>query len=335
MKGSAAMACVTPRISVIMPVYNAAPYLRRALNSVCGQTFTDLEILCVNDGSTDGSPAILAEYAAKDPRVRVVPHENNLGYASAMNSGFAAVRGETIGIVDADDVISKNFFAELWSAYENGAVDIAKGRRLEQETDGKWRETKLNARIKEDALNFTWQWTTAIYRASLIREYGLRLSTELTTGQDTLFLHQLMGYEPRIGLSDKAIYYYLRNDASMTKSRPDEFYLASNIMNMRLLKNSLSQYRDVRQRRKLFVAIVKFLYSTASGRFMRCDWSVHLPVVKAILSDDEHYASLKDFPFLRQALRAESVHELKDALKIAAMCLDAQSLREKVRRKTA
>lgn len=97
-----------PKISVIMGVYNTAPYLRRALDSVCNQTFRDLEILCINDGSTDESPTILAEYAAKDPRIRIIDHGERKGVAWSRNSGLDAAEGEAVGIVDSDDVIGRN-----------------------------------------------------------------------------------------------------------------------------------------------------------------------------------------------------------------------------------
>lgn len=321
------------KISVIMPVYNSAPYLRRALASVCNQTFKDIEILCIDDGSTDGSAILLAHYAALDRRIRVISHGVNKGYAFAMNSGFDAVQGETIGIVDSDDVIGKNFFSELWKVYAAGECDIVKGRRKERSIDGTWHETDLNRLIKEDPLNFTWQWTTAIYRTAFIQKYGIKLSTEFSSGQDTLFLHQLMGHEPHINFSDNAIYYYLHNDASMTKSQPDEFYLATRMVIARLLKNYIPKYPLARQRRNVFAAIVKFLSSAVTGQFSGCDLAPYFPVIKNLLSDDEFYAPQKEFPLLAQAHEAKNIQELKKTLIMAATSLNAKSLRERLRRK--
>lgn len=326
---------MTPLISIIMPVYNTAPYLGRALDSVRRQTLKDLEILCIDDGSTDESATILKEYAARDPRIKLITHEENLGIAYTMNNGFYAARGETIGIVDSDDVIGMNFFMELWKVYAVGGYDIVKGRRKERETDGSWHETHLNHLIKEDTLNFTWQWTTALYSTAFIRQHSLKLSTEFATGQDTLFLFQLMGHEPRIGFSDKAIYYYLRNDASITKSRPDEFYLATRLMIAHLLKKYLPEYPHEHQRRRVFEALIKFLSAVVNGRFSRCDWTPHLPAIKAILSNDEFYAPQKDFPLLRHVLKAENTQKLKTALKIASSDLYAKTLREQIKRKSS
>ena len=95
-----------PRVSVIIPVYNAAPYLRRCLDSVCGQTFRNIEIICVDDGSTDGSAAILAACAARDVRVRVLSQANR-GQGSARNHGMRTACGEYIYFVDADDELAQ------------------------------------------------------------------------------------------------------------------------------------------------------------------------------------------------------------------------------------
>lgn len=95
---------MNPLISVIVPVYNTEKYLRKCLDSICGQTYRSLEILCVNDGSTDGSAAILEEYAAKDNRIKVIIQANG-GLSAARNTGLEHATGEWIMGVDSDDYI--------------------------------------------------------------------------------------------------------------------------------------------------------------------------------------------------------------------------------------
>ena len=95
-----------PKISVIIPVYNAAPYLRTCLDSVLGQTLREIEVLCVDDGSTDESAAILAGYAARDPRVRVLT-QANAGQGAARNRGIELARGEFVYFMDADDELGE------------------------------------------------------------------------------------------------------------------------------------------------------------------------------------------------------------------------------------
>lgn len=326
-----------PRISVIMPVYNAAPYLRRALDSVCNQTLKDLEILCINDGSTDESPAILAEYAARDARIRLIDHGENRGYARAINSGLEAARGEALGFVDSDDVVGKNFFGDLWAVYAAEGCDIAKGRLVERDTTGIWRETDLNANIKKNNYTFSWQWTSAIYRTDFIQKHNLKLSTQVPCGQDLIFLYSLMGHEPKINFSDTAIYYYFRNDASMTKSHPDDYYLDAHIRIAELLKQYLPVYPTEIQRRKVFERIVDFLDFSLNGKFSQCDVSPHLPEILNILVDDQDYAPQKDFPFLRMAHQVKNTQELKLLLKSSSKNIRQKhlvnSLREKLQTK--
>ncbi len=93
-----------PRVSVIIPVYNVEAYLRRCLDSLLAQTFPDWEAICVDDGSTDGSPAILDAYAAQDPRFRVI-HKANAGVSAARNDALPLLRGEYTVLMDSDDFL--------------------------------------------------------------------------------------------------------------------------------------------------------------------------------------------------------------------------------------
>ncbi|HWE02303.1 MAG TPA: glycosyltransferase [Tepidisphaeraceae bacterium] len=98
-----------PAISVLMPVYNSGRHLRGAVDSILGQTFGDFEFLCVDDGSTDDSPAVLREYAGRDGRIRIITKANG-GVTSALNAGLAVARGEFIARMDADDLADPTRF---------------------------------------------------------------------------------------------------------------------------------------------------------------------------------------------------------------------------------
>ena len=98
------MEMTTPVLSIIVPVYNVEKYLARCIDSILAQTFTDFELILVDDGSTDNSGEICDEYAGKDPRIIVI-HKENGGVSSARNHGLDIARGEYITFVDSDDQI--------------------------------------------------------------------------------------------------------------------------------------------------------------------------------------------------------------------------------------
>lgn len=316
-----------PKISVIMPVYNSERYLRRALNSVCNQTFRDLEILCINDGSTDESPAILTSYAARDPRIRVITHEKNRGYACAMNSGLDSAKGETIGIVDSDDVIGRNFFAELWMVYEAGSCDIVKGRLKLRRPETGWSEFQANAAIRLDPRVFNIEWTSAIYRKDFIRKHQLRLNTVLKVGQDMLFLYQLMGHEPRICFSDTAIYYYLVNDASMCSTCGVRVHLESRMRLRLILKDYLPIY-PTHMRRRMFERCIVALYSELVF-YKGFDWESLMPEIKKLLADDSSYCPQSEFPLLKEAFLAENPVSLLKSLRLFSNHARIATVRQK------
>lgn len=114
-------------VSVIVPVYNTAPYLRRCLDSLLGQTLANIEIVAVDDASTDGSAAILREYEDAHARITVVTHPVNLGLHLARMSGVAATRGSYVGYVDSDDYVSPTMFDTLYRRAMDENADVVRG----------------------------------------------------------------------------------------------------------------------------------------------------------------------------------------------------------------
>jgi glycosyltransferase involved in cell wall biosynthesis len=112
-----------PAISVIIPVYNVEKYLRECLDSVIHQTLTDLEIICVNDGSTDGSLAILEEYAKKDSRITIINQENQ-GLSAARNRALKIAKGEYVQFLDSDDYLSKDACEILYHHANEKSLDM-------------------------------------------------------------------------------------------------------------------------------------------------------------------------------------------------------------------
>ncbi|MDO4628487.1 MAG: glycosyltransferase [Planctomycetia bacterium] len=112
-----------PKVSVIIPVYNAQDYLRECLDSVVNQTVRDMEIICVNDGSTDGSGTILEEYATRDSRFIVVSQEN-AGLSATRNRGLELARGEFVSFLDSDDFFERDMLEKTLWILENPEIDV-------------------------------------------------------------------------------------------------------------------------------------------------------------------------------------------------------------------
>ena len=112
------------KISVIIPVYNVAAYLSQCLDSVLGQDHEDLEVIVIDDGSTDSSGAICDQYAAKDPRVRVI-HQPNAGAAAAKNAGLRVATGDYLSFVDSDDYLEPNVYGLMLRVLQENQADAA------------------------------------------------------------------------------------------------------------------------------------------------------------------------------------------------------------------
>lgn len=174
-----------PFVSVVIPVYNAEKYLRACLDSVVAQSLREIEIICVDDGSTDASPAVLAEYAARDPRVRVIT-QKNAGVGPARNAGIRAARGEFVAFIDPDDLLPDESAYEalyLWAKEKRvrvcggGVCSLANdGRRCFP--DASWGSNVDQAFPRDGFMRFAeWQFDYGFYR--YIFERRLLLDNEI------------------------------------------------------------------------------------------------------------------------------------------------------------
>ena len=212
------------RFSLIIPVYNVASWLRVCLDSVVGQTFADFECICVDDGSTDGSGAILDEYAARDARFKVI-HQPNGGEGAARNAGLDIAQGEWICFLDADDVLNERAL----EAYDRGirtapaAELVAIGKlsfadgQCPEWTDGldiHWEHFDCGMRVPVEIYQLA-LWESA-YRSDLIA--GLRFGG-LRIGADRVFVSQVMERVRSALITDWIGYGYRQRAGSACKSR--------------------------------------------------------------------------------------------------------------------
>jgi glycosyltransferase involved in cell wall biosynthesis len=156
-----------PKISVIIPVYNAQTFLRNCLDSICAQTMSDIEIVCVSDVSNDCGAAILEEYAAKDCRVRIFPFSENKSVSAARNAGIYAALGEYLAFVDCDDYADADFFEKLYKQAKATDADIVKGCYK----NGKYYpvDYSYNDKNWDNITNLAFSFRSAIYRTVFIK----------------------------------------------------------------------------------------------------------------------------------------------------------------------
>ena len=185
-----------PLVSVIIPIYNVEQYLCQCLDSVLAQTYPDLEIILVDDGSPDRCPAICDDYEAIDRRIRVI-HKVNGGISDARNAGLESSCGEYIFFLDADDYLAPECIAELVSASESGALAIS-GYVLDFSDEGKIEEAAQAYgeysslidylddfhRLFATKFNFAWG---KLYRRDIIRSNDIRFRVGVSLAEDMLF----------------------------------------------------------------------------------------------------------------------------------------------------
>lgn len=215
------------KISVIVPVYNVEPYLNRCVDSILTQSFTDFELILVDDGSPDNCPAICDEYAKKDERVHVI-HQENGGLSSARNAGidwaFANSDSEWLTFIDSDDWVHTDYLKQLFETAMQAKVDIGicnfvrSKEPMELNNDLKW-----TAYSPEDFF-VKMQVLSTIACAKLYKK-ELFIDLRFPLGryhEDEFITHRALFNVEKIAFLDEPLYFYFINESSITSSRWNE-----------------------------------------------------------------------------------------------------------------
>ncbi|MBQ9694513.1 MAG: glycosyltransferase family 2 protein [Kiritimatiellae bacterium] len=247
---------VSPLFSIIIPVYNVAPYLRECLDSVLEQSFTDWECLCVDDGSTDHSGRILDEYTAKDNRFRIW-HQANAGVSAARNRALDNAIGDFVLFLDSDDRLLpeclKRFNAVasdtdwcLCNVHEMTA-EGAYVRLRRRKINALWERCDFSAEIQSVDLYCVWG---ICFKRKWLNDVALRFDTRLTVAEDTLFMSQALLTANRIQLAgDWAGYAYrLPNQRGSLMERNNQAYLLSYVQAARWIRSTAISSEPVGRR---------------------------------------------------------------------------------------
>lgn len=253
-----------PKISVLMPIYNVERYLREALLSVADQTLRDIEILCINDGSTDDSRAIIAEFCKLDARFKLIDKPNS-GYGASMNRGLAEAQGDYIAILEPDDIYEPTALEALYKAAQVSDADVTKANywfywskpqpkdKLIQVVKPAWFEDAAqiehlavgslaigsNNGDTSDAIACMVAdpyelpgiffmipsiWS-ALYKRSYLAEHNIRfLETPGASFQDLSFTFKVFAYTHKVCLVDAPILHYRQDNESSSVNDPKKAY---------------------------------------------------------------------------------------------------------------
>lgn len=210
-------------ISVIVPIYNVAPYLAQCLDSVQRQTYSDMQVIMVNDGSTDDSPDIAQQYVQQDKRFTLINQANG-GLSAARNTGLAHANGEYVTFIDSDDYIDDDYLATL-ICHAEGYDVVQNGFRRVNNQGNVLREVMPHPTYR---LNSAW---SRLYRRSFLTENNLAFEV----GQyyeDVLFSAKMWLSHPHIITIDYCGYNYRVNSSSITSKRHDTRYVFSYLRRM-------------------------------------------------------------------------------------------------------
>ena len=214
------------KVSIIVPVYNVEKYLRKCIDSLINQTLNDIEIICINDGSTDKSLEILKEYKNRDSRIILLNQENS-GQSIARNNGIKKAAGEYLGFVDPDDWIDLDYYEKLYNAASTNDTDIAVGgiirvtgikkkKFLNFEKETLTDNTKLKFELC-DVPEKSYIWNK-IYKTQKLKEINLKFE-EGRIFEDCIFTPQALFFLGKMVTVPNTYYYYLRRNNSTVKQR--------------------------------------------------------------------------------------------------------------------
>ncbi len=307
-------------VSVIVPVYNVEKYLSRCVGSILEQTFTDFELILVDDGSPDKSGELCDKYAKKDSRIKVI-HKENGGVSSARNAGLDIAQGKYITFVDSDDWVAKNYLESLFVAIRKNNSDISICG-LEKRDVSKWLvslETRSFDITEISSEEFISLFDKEVFCGpcvkffdnEIIKKNNLRFKPIIRFGEDAIFVREYLSHCKKICIEDKQIYFYNKlNEKSSTKMFDPEIskwtsFLSESYLNFLNCFNIEINYKNK--------AISKYAFE----RFCGCVgcYVQGLSKKEAIEEIEKTYYSFEKYFALKvDSDKAESKNEIEKAI---------------------
>ena len=265
-------------ISVIVPVYNVEKYLPKCIDSILAQTFTNFELLLINDGSKDSSGTICDEYAAKDSRIRVF-HKENGGVSAARNLGLDNAKGEWIAFVDSDDWVDESYLMDLFQAADEKDMLVVQGLRyystintIARELsfgDSVYKEEEIIKAFSEKEIHRYGYPFSKLYNKNLLDKNGLRFDIEIHFAEDMLFMFKYLEYVRLVKFTSNVNYNYLRcTEGGSTRY----FSLESEF---KLYKESTKSFHKIKGHEDLYFG--RNVYSAFTSNLFRAVYTMYRP----------------------------------------------------------
>ena len=305
----------TPKVSVIIPVYNVEPFLERCLGSVLSQTYANIEIILINDGSTDKSPQICDEYAKKDSRI-VVIHKQNGGQSDARNFGLDICKGDYISFVDSDDWIEPTYIEDLLNLIQKENVDIAicelERTRLYKKVQSS-QDTKLQLYTPMQAIKRLFLQREISFIAPYCKIYKQSLFENIRfpvgkVHEDEFVSHLIFYKATKIAYTSKILYYYFqRAGSTMGTPHPYELLEAEEEQFDFILNHNMTDLQASQAR--LICWQILYIYSCEPNKDIKKKLVHYEKYLKLQKNPFIHYFLLKFFchyPYLYSILRSIS-----------------------------
>lgn len=332
-----------PKVSVIIPIYNNERYLRECLDSAVGQTLRDIEIICVNDGSTDGSLAVMREYEASDPRIKVIDKPNG-GYGQTMNCGLAAATGEYVAFLESDDSINLSAYEKLAKLADEYSLDIVKGDYFNLEGMGDQRVLEPVAVMKtaerygkvfrplEEAWSFYVPMMNCLglFRRSMLEEYGIRHNeTPGAAHQDMGFWFQTLCCADSMMFTNEPFYEYRQDN--MNASMKSDKTTFSTLDEYAFIHQFLERYPAIEKAAMPIFYHRKFGSSLFS--YGRAELSLRLPFLRQLAAEYRDDLEQGGFAFERfsDSEREQLEHIMADPDEYYLQSLGVEDSGEKLR----
>ncbi|WP_209122915.1 glycosyltransferase [Alkalihalobacillus sp. BA299] len=240
-----------PKISVVIPVYNVEKWISDCIEILLNQPYNNLEILLINDGSTDYSGIICDKLAEKDKRITVF-HKNNGGVSSARNKGIQLATGDYIVFIDADDKVDREFFVKLVSIAQSKKCDvvisgyktipnkqnIVPGYKLNELLDGKSMILSSNNIHSNNDLCFSWRY---FYKLKVITDKKIKFSEKISIGEDVIFNLEVLLASSRVYAIPEPLYFYTINNSESAMSKQHKPLLNQSLIEQYKLRRELSE----------------------------------------------------------------------------------------------